>query len=141
MLCNVVAVSRCAVRVAAEHMLNGSRVSGAAESGGPKPRHTMRAVAPTLVPLQPYITTTHCKGPVRVEDITTPCSTPYTTPQPATDTPSPGGRWLRPLGYAERFMTMSHDYGCMTTVYALWLESRVPLDFEMVKHASALMYR
>lgn len=136
-------MSRCAARVAAaEHALNGFGISGAAESGGPKPRHTMRAVAPALVPLQPYITTTHFKGPSRIEDVpSTPRSTPCVTPLFHTDTPSPGGRWLRPLGYAERFMTLSHDYGCMTTVYALWLESRVPLDFEMVKHASVLMYR
>lgn len=54
--------------------------------------------------------------------------------------PSPG-RWVRRLGYAERFMTMAHDYGCMTTVYSLWLDSRVPLDFELFKRASVLMFR
>lgn len=117
-------------------------VSGAAESGGLKPRHMMRSVAPALVPLQPYITTTHCKGPVRVEEVaSTPCATPCAAPLPATDASSAGGRWIRPLGYAERFMTHSHDFGCMTTVYALWLESRVPLDFDMVKYASVCMYR
>ncbi|XP_042868206.1 uncharacterized protein LOC122250700 [Penaeus japonicus] len=51
------------------------------------------------------------------------------------------GRWVRPLGYAERFMTAAHDHGCMTTVYALWLDARAPIDFEVIKQATSIMYR
>ncbi|XP_042240585.1 uncharacterized protein LOC121878421 isoform X2 [Homarus americanus] len=54
---------------------------------------------------------------------------------------STSGRWVRRLGYAERFMSQAHDYGCMTTVYSLWLESRIPLDYEHIKQASVIMFR
>ncbi|KAK8398982.1 hypothetical protein O3P69_004234 [Scylla paramamosain] len=126
--------------------LDGAPPAGAAESGGQKPRHAVRAAASTLASTQPFITASHCKGHTCAEDVpltpfSTPCATPCSTPLPATEASSPGGRWLRPLGYAERFMTLSHDYGCMTTVYCLWLESRVPLDFDTVKLATVLMYR
>ncbi|XP_064102200.1 uncharacterized protein LOC135212586 [Macrobrachium nipponense] len=53
----------------------------------------------------------------------------------------PHERWVRPLGYAERCMSKAHDYGCMTTVYALWLSSKAPLDFELIQHAAEIMYR
>ena len=50
-------------------------------------------------------------------------------------------RWVRPLGYAERFMTKAHDFGCLTTVYSLWLESRTPIQFETIKKTAQIMYR
>lgn len=52
-----------------------------------------------------------------------------------------GGGWVRPLGYAEKFMTAAHGYGCMTTVYSLWLDSRTPLSLDLIKYASTIMYR
>ncbi|XP_047474255.1 uncharacterized protein LOC125028799 [Penaeus chinensis] len=52
-----------------------------------------------------------------------------------------GGGWVRPLGYAEKFMTAAHGYGCMTTVYSLWLDSRTPLSLDIIKYASTIMYR
>ncbi|XP_068213533.1 uncharacterized protein [Palaemon carinicauda] len=53
----------------------------------------------------------------------------------------PQERWVRPLGYAERCMSKAHDYGCMTTVYSLWLSSKAPLDFESIQRAAEIMYR
>nr|XP_027221427.1 uncharacterized protein LOC113813610 [Penaeus vannamei] len=52
-----------------------------------------------------------------------------------------GGGWVRPLGYAEKFMTAAHGYGCMTTVYSLWLDSRTPLSLDVIKYAATIMYR
>lgn len=49
--------------------------------------------------------------------------------------------WRRPLGYCEKLMTSAHDYGCMTTVYALWLDSRKVIEFDLIKQASQVMYR
>ncbi|XP_076034605.1 uncharacterized protein LOC143021190 [Oratosquilla oratoria] len=50
-------------------------------------------------------------------------------------------RWVRPLGQAERFMTDAHDFGCMTTVYALWLDARQPVSFHVIKYAATLVQR
>nr|XP_027221452.1 uncharacterized protein LOC113813624 [Penaeus vannamei] len=38
-------------------------------------------------------------------------------------------------------MTSAHDHGCMTTVYALWLDARAPIDFQVIKQATSIMYR
>ncbi|XP_042240531.1 uncharacterized protein LOC121878391 isoform X2 [Homarus americanus] len=50
-------------------------------------------------------------------------------------------RWVRPLGYCEKLMTSAHRFGCMTTVYALWLDARQTIDFDVIKHATTIMYR
>lgn len=71
-----------------------------------------------------------------------PAGQPSPSVMPVTSTESKSmGRWVRPLGYAERFMSLAHDFGCMTTVYSLWLESRTPLDFNLIKQASTIMFR
>nr|XP_045615326.1 uncharacterized protein LOC123768665 [Procambarus clarkii]XP_045615409.1 uncharacterized protein LOC123768665 [Procambarus clarkii] len=49
--------------------------------------------------------------------------------------------WIRPLGYCEKLMTSAHVYGIMNTCYALWLDVRKPLDFDLVKRATKIMYR
>ncbi|XP_071550677.1 LOW QUALITY PROTEIN: uncharacterized protein [Panulirus ornatus] len=78
---------------------------------------------------------------------TTPPATPASQPSPSATMPVTSteskskGRWVRPLGYAERFMSLAHDYGCMTTVYSLWLESRTQLDVDLIKQASTIMFR
>ncbi|XP_045615149.1 uncharacterized protein [Procambarus clarkii] len=100
---------------------------------------------------QSYITNTMCKVQTyKSASVVLEESTTRPGPVPASEAPGPApttadytltGRWVRRLGYAERFMTHAHDYGCMTTVYSLWLESRMPLDFELIKQASVLMFR
>lgn len=86
----------------------------------------------------PTVTSPPCVAavtPGKVEGSTDSLTTPHysTTRQP--------GRWVRPLGYAERFMTLAHDYGCMTTVYSLWLESSKPIEFDFIKQTTVLMFR
>ncbi|KAK4317805.1 hypothetical protein Pmani_011129 [Petrolisthes manimaculis] len=49
--------------------------------------------------------------------------------------------WHRPLGYCEKLMTSAHNYGCMTTVYALWLESKRVVEFDLIKQASYVVSR
>lgn len=49
--------------------------------------------------------------------------------------------WHRPLGYCEKLMTSAHNYGCMTTVYALWLESKRVVEFDLIKQASYIVSR
>lgn len=50
-------------------------------------------------------------------------------------------RWVRPLGYVEKFMTKAHNFGIMTTVYALWLDSRAPINIHLVRQAVSILYR
>lgn len=52
----------------------------------------------------------------------------------------PGG-WVRKMGYAERFMTGSADFGVMSTVYNLWFESSQLITFEMIKRTCYLVAR
>lgn len=50
----------------------------------------------------------------------------------------PGG-WVRKMGYAERFMTGSADFGVMSTVYNLWFESDKEVTFEMIERTCYLV--
>ncbi|XP_066949560.1 LOW QUALITY PROTEIN: uncharacterized protein [Macrobrachium rosenbergii] len=71
------------------------------------------------------------------------CSPPYVKLPPPTPIGSQKsrGRWVRPLGYAERFMSKAHEYGCMSTIYAVWLNSKRPVPFTYIKQAASIMYR
>lgn len=51
------------------------------------------------------------------------------------------GGWVRKLGYAERFMTDSQDFGVMSTVYNLWFESKAKVEFNTIKEASYTVAR
>ncbi|CAL4141468.1 unnamed protein product [Meganyctiphanes norvegica] len=50
-------------------------------------------------------------------------------------------RWIRPLGYCETFMTNAHKFGIMTTVYALYLDSRTPIHIDLVRQAVHILYK
>ncbi|KAK4317808.1 hypothetical protein Pmani_011132 [Petrolisthes manimaculis] len=96
--------------------------------------HTYKNSAGSIfdeAPTTPSICVTSGKLEASTDSLTTPH---YKTSRQA-------GRWVRPLGYAERFMTLAHDYGCMTTVYSLWLESSKPLEFDFIKQTTVLMFR
>jgi len=49
------------------------------------------------------------------------------------------GRWVRKLGYGEKFMTGAADFGLMSTVYTLWFESKVNIDVEHVHKTSQIL--
>ncbi|CAL4085036.1 unnamed protein product [Meganyctiphanes norvegica] len=49
--------------------------------------------------------------------------------------------WVRPLSYVETFMTQAQKYGCMKTVYALWLDTKKPIDITLVKQAAHITNR
>ncbi|XP_068206725.1 uncharacterized protein [Palaemon carinicauda] len=71
------------------------------------------------------------------------CSPPYMkipSPTPIVSQKS-RGRWVRPLRYAEKFMSKAHEYGCMTTIYAVWLNSKRPIPFSFIKQAASIMFR
>lgn len=52
--------------------------------------------------------------------------------------PTPDG-WVRKMGYAERFMTGSADFGVMSTVYNLWFESKEVVEFDLIEKTCYLV--
>jgi hypothetical protein len=51
------------------------------------------------------------------------------------------GTWVRKMGYGERFMTGSTDYGCMSTVYNVWFESKAEVRLDVIRRTSYLVAR
>ncbi|XP_018008897.1 uncharacterized protein LOC108666520 isoform X2 [Hyalella azteca] len=51
------------------------------------------------------------------------------------------GTWVRKMGYGERFMTGSTDYGCMSTVYNVWFESKAEVGLDVIRRTSYLVAR
>jgi hypothetical protein len=49
------------------------------------------------------------------------------------------GTWVRKMGYGERFMTGSTDYGCMSTVYNLWFESKADVPLDTIRRTCSLV--
>lgn len=43
------------------------------------------------------------------------------------------GCWVRKMGNTERFMTRSADFNLMSTVYGLWFESKIEIDFDVIR--------
>ncbi|KAF2360731.1 Condensation domain [Trinorchestia longiramus] len=51
------------------------------------------------------------------------------------------GTWVRKMGYGERFMTGSTDFGCMSTVYNLWFESKADVQLDTIRRTCYLVAR
>jgi len=51
------------------------------------------------------------------------------------------GGWVRKMGYGERFMTGSTDFGVMSTVYNLWFESKTPVDLKNIEDAAQIVVK
>jgi len=48
-------------------------------------------------------------------------------------------RWVRRLGYGEKFMTGAADFGVMSTIYNLWFEAEKPIELDHIKRASYIV--
>lgn len=51
------------------------------------------------------------------------------------------GCWVRKMGYAERFMTGSADFGVMSTVYNLWFESKQEVELDIIRRTCYIVAR